>query len=115
MLAQNAAQNEFLAFLNRLPEEAIVALLILSLIFTFITVFITTLTLIDYKKSTTLARMSKEMIEDLLAKGYSPEEIEPLVHGTSGWKKMRKLFQFAKDRPEYFDRYRRPAPPVKNV
>ena len=109
------AQNEFLAFLSQLPEEALVAVVILSMVFTFITILVTTLTIVDYLKTTTLARMSKEMVEELLAKGYTPQEIEPLVHGTSGWKKMRKLFTFAKDRPEFFDRSGRPMPPVKNV
>ena len=109
------ARSEFLELLSRIPEEALAAVLILSVILSFVTILVTTLTIVDYYKTTTLARMSKEMVEELLAKGYTPQEIEPLVNGTSGWKKMRKLFAFAKDRPEFVDRYRRPMPPVKNV
>lgn len=110
------AQSQFFELLSRIPEEALAAVLILSVIFSFVTILVVTLRIVDYCKTTTLARMSKEMIEELLAKGYTPQEIEPLVRDTRGWKKMRRSFQCATtDRPEFFDRQRRPLPPVKNV
>ncbi len=43
MLAQSEAPNELLAFLNKLPEEAVAAMLILGLIFAFITTLVTIL------------------------------------------------------------------------
>ena len=110
------AKSELLEFLHHLPEEAVAAILILSVIFSFITVLVTTLSVVDSYKTITLARMSKDMIEDLLAKGYSPSEIEPLVNGNSNWKKMRKLFAFARDRHDAQARgyHGRPMPPVKH-
>ena len=107
------AKSELLEFLSQLPEEALAACLILSIIFTFITVIVTIHSIADAHKSITLARMSKQMIDDLLARGYSPEEIEPLVNGKKGWMKLGKIFGMAKS---YFPdgrKGREPVPPVK--
>lgn len=114
MFAQ-APQSELLTFLGDLPSEAVAAMFILAIIFTFITVIATTLATIDMFKSIALAKLSKQMVDELLAKGYTPQEIEPLVNGSSGWKKMRKLIAFAKQKSgyEFQDRYGRPVPPVK--
>jgi hypothetical protein len=108
------AQSEFMELLSRIPGEALGAVLILSVILSFITILATIMSIVDYHKKTSLARMSKEMIEQLLAKGYTPQEIEPLVNGSNPWKKMRQLFACAQ-KPHELDRYRRPVPPVKSV
>lgn len=113
MLAQS---NDVLRLFQSLPEEAVAAMFILGIVFTFVTVLVISLSAIDSYKSITLAKLSKQMVEELLAKGYTPQEIEPLVNGTSGWKKMRKLFTFAKRGGfDFQDRYGRPVPPVKQV
>ncbi len=110
------AKSELMQLLSRLPEEALAATLILSVVFTFITIIVTVVSIANTHKSITLAQMSKELIEELLAKGYSPREIEPLVNGPNCLDKMRNLFAFVKDKSRFGRRrYRYPAPPVKQT
>ena len=110
------AKSEIYQLLSQLPEEALAAILILSLIFTFLTTLVTVMCVADSYKTLKLARMSKELIEDLLAKGYTPQEIEPLVNGPHRWQKMRQLFASLKNRMNHRERpFRHPAPPVKRT
>ena len=111
------AKSEIFELLNRLPEEALAAALILSVIFTFITILVSVISMSESHKAITLSRMSKELIEDLLAKGYTPTEIEPLVNGRGKWRTMKNIFEYVRgkksDIPERA--YRHPTSPVKHT
>ena len=46
------------------------------------------------QENLTMARMHKEFIQDLLAKGYSAEDVERLVYGGKGWNKVRRAYGY---------------------
>ncbi len=111
LLAQTS-QNFETSLLNRIEPNFLGAILILSVIFGFVIIVVSVVTIFSTIEKITLAKMSKSMVEDMMAKGYSPEEIRMLVQGDRPWEKFRKFFAWSKKKPaeEYTNR---PAPPVK--
>ncbi len=96
--------------LSRLDPDIIGACLILGVIGSVGIIITTVVAITDTYKSITMAKISKAMVEDLLARGYSPEEIERLLHGDKAWNKFKRFF--AKQQSRGREGYR-PMPPVK--
>ena len=95
--------------ISRLNPDVIGACLILGVIGSVATIITIVVAVVDTYKSITLAKLSKSMVEDLLARGYSPEEIERLLHGDKAWNKFKRFFAKQRKSAEAY----RPMPPVK--
>ena len=110
------AESELYQLLTQLPEEALAAVFILGVIFSFATIIVTVISFAVSFRSVRLAQLSKDLIEELIAKGYTPQEITALVHGPNRWSKIQELFTFARNRTPFHCRHDRyPAPPVKQT
>ena len=109
--AESGSSSGFYELLNRIPEEALAAVLILSLIFSFITVLVTVICLIEWRKSISLATINRELITDLLDRGCTPAEIEQIAYGSSIASKIRRLFKGSSNLVKC---YKRPVRPVKH-
>ena len=92
-------------------SEFIGVALILTTIGTFGALIAVSITLIHTVKSIWLARISRSMISELLAKGYSPDEVAMLIHGKK--KSGFKWLSFGKTEMPVSDKSQ-PVPPVKN-
>ncbi len=100
-----------LELLKSLDSDVVGAALILSVIGAAAMSITVVCLIADTFKSITMAKMQKSMIEDMLAKGFTPEEVERLVYGGKAWHKLRRLFQrdVGKDTAG-----NTPRPPVKH-
>lgn len=110
-LIAQAAESDFTTVVQSVDSETLGIALILTVIGVFVTVIAVSITFIESRKKLQLARLQREMIDDLVNRGFKPDEIEKLVHGQTGWDKFCGIFQQRKS--EFSDSFVRPASPVK--
>ena len=105
------SRSEFIEFMSSLDPDTVGVMLILTVIGFFVGSTVVLIVLIEARKSVKLAKIQQEMVEDLVNRGFSPEEIHKLVRGENGWDKFCGLFQ-RKNKESNHGGYR-PVPPVK--
>ncbi len=118
MLAQS--NSEFLQFLEMLDGDLLGAVLIIGTIGFFISFIVVVASVSKTWNNIAISRMNQNLIQDLLAKGYSVEDIERLAYGGPSWnRKFHKLFKSAKSQFASHVRRRRyenqPVPPMKQT
>ena len=104
-----ASEGDLIGILNRLDSEMVGALAIVGTVLFFILAVVTIRTITGAIQRITLARMQRSLIQDMLAKGYSCEEINMLVNGKQKGV-LSRLFDSRSQ--EYVNG--RPVPPVKH-
>ena len=102
------AKSSSFELLERIDPDILGAVAILSVIMFFVLLVTSVVTICRTYQNVTLARMQSQMLNDLLAKGYSVDEIQQLIYGHK-----RSVFTrfFDGSRQTYVSQ--RPAPPVK--
>lgn len=100
------------SILTRIDGDILGVCMILATIGGFALMITTVAMVADIVKSIAMAKMSKQMIEDLMNKGYSASEIERLVYGEPKWNRVRRMFSRLRSKaaPTVGNR---PMPPVK--
>lgn len=97
----------FFQVLQEMNPDVLGAAMILGTILFFVTLIITIITICQTINQLAVLRSNKSLMQDLLSKGYSVDDVERLVYGPGGWSKLtRALSKFAKSK-------NRPLPPVK--
>ena len=112
MIAQAAETNGptgLLRILDKIDPDILGAMGIVGTVLVFVFSIITVTSITRAVQGITLARMQRSLIQDMLAKGYSCEEINMLVNGKQKGI-LSRLFDSRSQ--EYVNA--RPAPPVKN-
>lgn len=108
MLAQ-AAHSSFFDLFQKVDPDFLGVMGILTTVFTFVFLMVAISTISRTIQNISIARMQNQMINELLAKGYSVQDIQQLVHGS----RKNVLFRFFdNNRQTYVNR--QPSPPVKN-
>lgn len=113
MLAQAAAPESgtgIVRLAERIDPDILGAMGIVGSILFFALLIITVITVSRTVQNIALAKMQNKLINDLLANGYSVDEIQQLV---SGSKRSVLTRMFDRNRQAYVSR--RPAPPVKTT
>ena len=112
------AQNELFELLQQIDDEFLGVVLLISTIGVFITIITAIVTVFRTINNITVTRMQQSMVKNLLAQGYSVDDVERLAYGTHRWgPKIRHIVQSAKSRlarmrPSQAPG-RPPMPPVK--
>ncbi len=91
LLAQ-AASSDFWQFMETLDRDVVGACMVLSVIGFFGALIAISCTFIESRKRIRLAKLHKQMVDDLVARGYSPDDIEKVVYQQSGWSKLCGVF-----------------------
>ena len=104
------AQSTFLQLAEGIDPNLLGAIGMVSTILFFLVALITIVTVTRTVQNITLTKMQNQMINELLAKGYSVDEIQQLVTG-----KRRSVLTRAFDRSRQAYVNRRPSPPVKQT
>ncbi len=102
------AQSSFFQLAERIDSDLLGAIAMVSSILFFLVMTISIVTITRTVQNITLAKMQNQLLNELLAKGYSVDEIHQLVTG-----KRRSVLTRAFDRGRQAYVSRRPAPPVK--
>jgi len=109
-----AQQSEFFELLQSVDSDFVGVMLILTTIFSFVTVIVFVVTVSRTIQSVLVVRSSQRMVEGLLAKGYSVDEVERLVYGHKGWNAFSRMVGRCRDAIRRNNAPgRHPAPPVK--
>ena len=111
ILAQ-AVQSETFQIVERIDPDFLGAIAMVTTIMTFVLSIITVVTVCRTYQKVSLAKMQNQMINELLAKGYTVDEIQQLASG-----KKRGVFTrlFDGRRQTYVSANPRPSAPVKPV
>ena len=104
------SDSTFFRLAERIDPNLLGAIGLISVVLTFIFLVVSTVTFCRTLQSLSLAKMQNQMINELLAKGYSVDEIQQLVTGS---RRRNVLFRiFDRGRQAYINR---PAAPVKST
>ena len=117
MLAQSS-NSEIFHIVERMNPELLGAIAMVGTILTFVMVMLSIFVVSRTIQNIYLSRMQNQMLNELIAKGYSVEEIQQLVYNN----RRSALFRFFDKRSQsYVNRAlnrktvmdRDPAPPIK--
>lgn len=116
MLAQS--NSEFLEFLGMIDNDILGVVFIIGTIGIFVSFIVTVVSIARTWNNIAMVRMNQRLVQDLLQKGYSVDDIERIAFGGPALsKQFRKLFQSAKSQLASFanrNRYEnQPVPPYK--
>ncbi len=107
MFAQ-AANSELFRLLERIDPDFLGVIGLVATVMCFALLIISVVTIFRTFQNISLAKLQNQMINELLSKGYSVDEIQRLVHGG----KRNVLFRFFDNsRQAYVNR--QPTAPVK--
>lgn len=107
MLAQ-AANSDFFRLIEKIDPDFLGAILLVSSILTFLLLIVSVVFVLRTIQNVSLAKMQNQMVNELLAKEYSVDEIQQLVYNH----RRNVLFRFFDNRKQsYVNRH--PSPPVK--
>lgn len=96
MLAKS--NSEFIEFLQLFERDLIGAVFIIATIGAFVSFIVLVVSISRTWNNIALARMNQRLVQDLLAKGYSVEDIERLAYGDHAWSHhLRKMVRSAKN------------------
>jgi hypothetical protein len=117
------AESDFIEVLQQIDNDVLGAVMILSTIGFFLTLLVTIVALFRTFNNVMLTRMNHTMVNSLLAKGYSVEEVERLTFGNQRW--GYKLRNVVRSATGHFGRFKRnryyassvnpPVPPRKQT
>lgn len=112
------AANDFLEFLSRIDNDFIGVVMILTTVGTFSTIIISVIVVFNTLNNLVATRMNHSLTKSLLAKGYSVDEVERLVHGQPNWsRRIGSVVRRASNELGRLSHRMRganhPAPPVK--
>lgn len=113
LIAQQS-ESELLQFIKTLDTDVLSVAVILTVVGTFGSLIVISVTWLESRKKIKLAKIQKETVDDLLNRGYKLEEVERLVFGQSGWEKFCGIFG-KKEAPDGLTPdFRHPVPPKKH-
>ena len=109
-MLSHAANPGILSLAERIDPDFLGAIGMVTTVMFFVLMIVSVVTLCRTYQNVSLAKLQNQMINDLLAKGYSVDEIQQLMGG----KRKNILFRFFDGgRQTYVNR--NPSPPVKNA
>ena len=108
-MSESQVESGLIGILKRVDPDMIGAMGIVGTVLTFVFGVVLVTSISRAIQSITLARMQRSLIQDMLAKGYSCEEINLLVNGKQKGV-LSRLFDSRSQ--EYVNA--RPVPPIKN-
>lgn len=116
MLAQS--NSEFIEFLKLFDNDLLGAVLIIGMIGFFVSFIVMVVTIARTWNNIATVRMNQRLVQELLQKGYSVDEIERLAYRGHAWShRFRQLFHSAKSQLANLARRNRyenqPVPPFK--
>lgn len=103
------ADSAFLNIVDRIDPDIVGAIGIVTVVMTFVLAIVTVVTITRTIQNITLARMHRQMVNEMLAKGYSVGEIDQLVNGH----RKSILTRFFDSRSQEYVSSPRPTAPVK--
>lgn len=112
------AQSEFIEFLKLFDDEVLGAVFIIGTIGIFISFITLVVSVTRTWNNIAMVRMNQRLVQELLQKGYSVDDIERLAYGGNVWRQQfRKMIDSAKAQfANLAKRHRHenpPAPPFK--
>lgn len=118
MLAKS--NSEFIEFLQLFERDLIGAVFIIATVGAFISFIVLVVSITRTWNNLALARMNQRLVQDLLAKGYSVDDIERLAYGGQAWSyQLRKMIGSARDQVANMVNRRtgenQPVPPYKQT
>jgi len=116
MLAQS--NSEFLEFLKLIDGDILGVVFIIGTIGFFVSLIVMVVAITRTWNNIAMVRMNQRLVQELLQKGYSVDDIERLAYGGQAWShRFRKMFHSAKSQfTNYVNRNKRenqPVPPYK--
>ncbi len=116
MLAHS--NSEFLEFVKLIDGDVLGAVFIIGTVGIFVSFIVLVVSIARTWNNIAVVRMNQRLIQELLQKGYSVDEIERLAYGGFAWRqRFRKLFRSAKSQfATYVNRNKyenQPMPPYK--
>ena len=108
--SSQAAESGIIGVLDKIDSDIVGAMGIVTIVFTFVFGIIAVTSITKAIQTVTMAKMQRNLIQDMLAKGYSCDEINLLVNG-----KQKGILSrlFDSGAQEYVNASARPVPPVK--
>lgn len=101
------ASSPGIELLQNMNPDVLGAAMILGTILFFVTVVVSIVTICQTITRLAVVRSNKSLVQDLLSKGYSVDDVERLVYGQAGWNKLtRAIRKIGKSK-------NRAVPPVK--
>lgn len=104
-----ASESGLIGILNKVDSDIVGAMGIVSIVFSFIFAIVAVTSITHTIQAITMAKMQRNLIQDMLAKGYSCDEINMLINGKQKGI-LSRLFDSRSQ--EYVNSS--PVPPVKN-
>ncbi len=114
MLLAQQSQSEFFEFLRSIDSDMVGAMMIVGTIFFFVTLIVAMVTISRTVQDIVLIRSNRKMVEQLLASGYSVDDVERLVYGQNRWNVLTRMLgrcrkaNYSNEMPVH-----QPRPPVK--
>lgn len=115
MLAQS--NSEFLEFLKLIDSDILGVVFIIGTIGFFVSLIVMVVAITRTWNNIAMVRMNQRLVQELLQKGYSVDDIERLAYGQAWSHRFCKIFRSAKSQFENYvnrnKRENRPVPPYK--
>ena len=116
MLAQS--NSEFLEFVKLIDGDVLGVVFIIGTIGFFVSLIVLVVSISRTWNNIVVVRMNQRLVQELLQKGYSVDDIERLAYGGQAWSHcFRKMFHSAKSQfANYVNRNQhenQPVPPYK--
>jgi hypothetical protein len=114
------AQSDFIELLQQIDEDLLGVVFIIGTIGIFLTMIVTIVTVARTINSLLLTRMQHTMVKNLLAQGYSVQEVERLAYGNHRWgDRFRHFFDSARQKVHRLKKrgpaVNQPVPPLKQT
>lgn len=109
LCVSQASEKGLIGILDKVDSDLIGAMGIISIIFSFILAIVVVTSVTRAIQTVTMAKMQRSLIQEMLAKGYSCDEINMLINGKQKGI-LSRLFDSRSQ--EYVSS--RPVPPVKH-
>ena len=109
MLTQ-AANSQFFEIIQRIDPDFLGSIGLVVAILTFVLLIVSVIFSLRTIQNISMAKMQNQMVNELLAKGYSVQEIQQLVYNH----RRNVLFRFFDNRKQGYVN-RNPSPPIKRA
>jgi hypothetical protein len=86
-------KSDFMQLVERIEPEFLGAILIVAVVFSFVTLIVTIVSFTQMIQKITIVRTNHRLIEHLLAQGMSADDIERLVFGKKRWPSLSKMMR----------------------
>ena len=85
------ANSAFIELLQSLDRDVLGAVFIVGTVLFFVTVITSVVTICKTLSNLAAIKSNRTMVEDLLSKGYSVDDVERLVYGQGGFDKLSRV------------------------